>query len=69
MAIKKRSFFGVERSGNSTNTEACFMLRWFEERNDDVLQEGPFYSLDAALGARNDKLTPGICSWLVKYND
>ena len=65
---KNKKFYSVSGDNKPASKTSGYILRWIDEEN-EVLQKGPFTSIEKALTEQNTRLINGICSWLVFYGD
>ena len=75
MAIKKHTKINHNSSQEntlrsmSTGNIKVFLLRYQDDINREIKEEGPFKDEDRAKERLSSFLRKGVCSWLVSYNE
>jgi hypothetical protein len=64
----KRKYFAPSEPGKVSSPQKGYLLRWYCDKKNEVLAEGPFSIYEKAIDEQNAKLIIGICSWLVPYD-
>jgi|TARA_R110000824_G_scaffold299973_1_gene488041 hypothetical protein len=65
---KKKKYFKPNNQGVST-AKLSFLIRWFDDSDCIVKNDGPFSNVEEAEEALLIYLKRGVCSWIVKYDD
>jgi hypothetical protein len=67
MKKKNRNYHTSDYNGSIINKKG-YLLRWYCDKENKVLQKGPYRNEEEAQNEQNTRLIKGICSWLVSYD-
>jgi uncharacterized protein YprB with RNaseH-like and TPR domain len=67
---RKRKYFhtSIEGTGSVPSSYKMFLVRYHDEENNMVQNDGPHSKEEEAVAILSSYLKRGICSWLVSYN-
>jgi hypothetical protein len=67
-ANKKRNYYKTY-GGEAQAGARTFLVRYYDEKDDNYPCDGPFNTHDDAISASREYLRKGVCAWVVAYNE